>query len=83
MRSDDADKHSLLCKVNFFDNGAEVCAMRSWDSMACLSSKVISEVFSVFELQIGRDEILEIKSGNEMLESLRLVRVKDGLIGLG
>ena len=57
--------------------------MRSWDSMACLSSKVISEVFSVFELQIGRDEILEIKSGNEMLESLRLVRVKDGRIGLG
>ena len=29
----------------------------SIDSGACLSNKVISEVFSVFELQIGRDEI--------------------------
>ena len=28
---------------------------------ACLKSKVISEVFSVFELQIERDEISEIK----------------------
>ena len=45
--------------------------------------QVISGVFNVFELQIGRDEISEIKSGNEMLESLRLVRVKDDLIGLG
>ena len=29
----------------------------SMDFGACLSSKVISEVFSVFELQIERDEI--------------------------
>ena len=42
-----------------------------------------SAVFSIFELQIERDEISEIKSGNEMLDSLRLVQVKDGLIGLG
>ena len=52
------------------------------DSGACFLSKVISEVFNVYEFQIARDEISEIKSGNEMLESLRLVRVKDGLIGL-
>ena len=31
--------------------------------MACLSSKV-SEVLRVFELQIGRDEISEVKSNN-------------------
>ena len=44
---------------------------------------VISEVLRVLELQIGRDQISEVKSGNGMLEGLRLVRVKDGLIGLG
>ena len=55
---DYVDKHALLFKHFFYR--AEVCAMRGWedmDSRACLSSKVISEVFSVFELQIGRDEI--------------------------
>ena len=54
--------------------------VETMDFGACLSNKVISEVFSVFELQIERDEISEIKSSNEMLESLLLVRVKDDLI---
>ena len=54
--------------------------MVTMDYGACLSSNVISEVFSVFELQTGKDEISEIKSGNEMLEGLRLVRVKDDLL---
>ena len=48
-------------------------------SGACLSSKVISEVFSVFELQIGRDEISEIICGNEMLESF----IKIMIINIG
>ena len=47
------------------------------DSGECLSSKVISEVFNIFELQIERNEISEINYGNEMLDSLCLVQVKD------
>ena len=85
MRSDYTDKH----KVNVFDYSAEMCAdeelvrynvvtVDSWHVYL-----VISEVLRVLELQIGRDQISEVKSGNGMLEGLRLVRVKDGLIGLG
>ena len=36
----------------------------------------MSEELRILELQIGRDQISEVKSGNEMLEGLRLVRVK-------
>ena len=58
--------------------------MVTMDHWTCLSSKIkISEILRVFELQIGRDEISEVKSGNEILESLHLVRVKDGQNRLG
>ena len=75
---------TLLYEVNFWDYGAGMChkelgryTVVTMDHGTCLSSKLISEVLRVLELQIGRDEIAEVKSGNEMLKSLRLVWAKD------